>query len=96
MSTGDTCWPTSAQYLLLQAVLLGGTEAVDAWQRWKAAVDQDRLDAGSSRLLPSSTAISSASACAILPWSKLRELYCHTWYVTQLRAARRGDRDRGA
>jgi hypothetical protein len=45
-------WPTPDQLQLLRASLLRGQPAVDAWTRWQAAVNVDRLDAGSQRLLP--------------------------------------------
>jgi len=38
--------------MLLQACVLRGDEAVDAWHQWKASVDLDRIDAGSRRLFP--------------------------------------------
>lgn len=45
-------WPTPAQLQLLRAALLDGEPAQSAWRNWRAAVDLDRLDAGSERLLP--------------------------------------------
>lgn len=45
-------WPSANQLLLLQAGLLQGSAAADAWTRWRAAVDFERLDIGSERLLP--------------------------------------------
>ncbi|HXJ80112.1 MAG TPA: nucleotidyltransferase family protein [Candidatus Methylomirabilis sp.] len=85
MSTGDTCWPTSAQHLLLQAVLFGGTESVESWRRWKAAVDLDRLDSGSSRFLPQLYRNLERERVRDPSMEKLRARYCHTWYVNQLR-----------
>src|SRR5262245_23843736 len=85
MSPGDTCWPTSAQRLLLQAILFSGTEAVDAWQRWKAAVNQERLDVGSSRFLSQLYRNLEREHVQDPSMTKLREIYCHTWYVAQLR-----------
>jgi hypothetical protein len=46
------CWPNRNQELLLQACLLRGARAVDAWKQWKANVDFDRVDPGSNRLFP--------------------------------------------
>lgn len=48
---GDV-WPNPTQQLLLQAALLPAAAAVPAWQAWRAAVDPQRLDIGSHRLLP--------------------------------------------
>jgi hypothetical protein len=45
-------WPTELQQLLLQAALLPAERAVPAWRTWRAAVDPQRLDAGSHRILP--------------------------------------------
>lgn len=44
--------PTPTQRLLLQAVALDGDPAHEAWERWRRTADIDRLDYGSSRLLP--------------------------------------------
>ncbi|MGE3517492.1 MAG: nucleotidyltransferase family protein [Vicinamibacterales bacterium] len=48
----STAWPTAEQTLLLQAALLDGDRARDAFRRWKTAAWTQRLDAGSRRLLP--------------------------------------------
>jgi hypothetical protein len=45
-------WPTRHQKLLLQACLLQGEEALDAWYKWKSTTDIDQLDRGSLRLIP--------------------------------------------
>ncbi|MDD5219852.1 MAG: nucleotidyltransferase family protein [Candidatus Bipolaricaulis sp.] len=44
--------PTERQALLVRAALLDGEPAIDAWNRWKAAGDAERIDDGSSALLP--------------------------------------------
>ncbi len=44
--------PAPEQELLLQAALGDGDEAFDAFARWRAGVDFERIDAGSTRLLP--------------------------------------------
>lgn len=85
MNTSGNCWPTSAQHLLLQAALLRGAEAIGAWQRWKAAVDLDSLDAGSTRLLPQLYRNLEREGIRDPSMSKLKELYCHTWYGNHLR-----------
>ena len=85
MSTRGHCWPTTEQHLLLQAVLLGGAEAIDAWHRWKAAVDLDCLDPGSSRLLPQLYRNLERWGMLDSSVSKLKGLYLHTWYGNQLR-----------
>ncbi|HXJ84379.1 MAG TPA: nucleotidyltransferase family protein [Candidatus Methylomirabilis sp.] len=85
MRAGGDCWPTSAQLLLLQAILLRGAAAVEAWQRWMHAVDLDRLDAGSSRFLPQLYRTLEREGIRDPSLGKLRGLYCHTWYGNQLR-----------
>ena len=85
MSTTDSCWPTSAQRLLLQAALLHGAEAVGAWQRWKRAVELDSLDAESIRLLPQLYRSLEREGVRDPSMSKLKGLYRHTWYANQLR-----------
>ena len=44
--------PTPAETLLLQAALLPGPAAIEAWRTWRQAVDFDAIDLGSRRLLP--------------------------------------------
>jgi hypothetical protein len=46
------CSPTKEQQLLLQASLLQGSVATDAWQTWKSIVDLNDIDPGSYRLFP--------------------------------------------
>jgi hypothetical protein len=46
------CWPTKEQQLLLQASLLQGNVAIDAWHKWKSIVDLNNIDPGSYRLFP--------------------------------------------
>ena len=45
-------WPTWQQEFLLKACLLQGKEALNAWNKWKSAIDVDQLDRGSLRLIP--------------------------------------------
>ena len=85
MSTAGNCWPTSAQRLLLRAVVLRGAEALAAWQRWTQAVDLDRLDAGSIRLLPQLYRSLEREGVRDPLMSKLKGVYRHTWYGNQLR-----------
>jgi hypothetical protein len=44
--------PTPEQLLVLHAALDEATEALAAWRRWRAAVDFDDVDHGTTRLLP--------------------------------------------
>ena len=85
MSTAGNCWPTSAQRLLLRAVVLRGAEALAAWQRWTQAVDLDGLDAGSIRLLPQLYRSLEREGVRDPLMSRLKGVYRHTWYGNQLR-----------
>jgi hypothetical protein len=85
MSANGTCWPSSEQLLLLRATLRRGASAIDAWQRWKPAVDLDGLDAGSIRLLPQLYRTLERAGVRDPSMSKLKGLYRHTWYGNQLR-----------
>jgi hypothetical protein len=44
--------PTPEQLLVLHAALDQPPVALEAWQRWRVAIDFDRIDHGSTRLLP--------------------------------------------
>ena len=44
--------PTDRQVLLVRAALLEREPAIDAWNQWKLAGDLERIDDGSSALLP--------------------------------------------
>jgi hypothetical protein len=46
------CWPNASQTLLLRAALSEPSAAREAFAHWRAQVDLDALDAGSTRLLP--------------------------------------------
>lgn len=85
MSTPDSCWPTSAQQLLLKALLLHGTEAVGAWQQWTRAVELDDLDAESIRLLPQLYRSLKREAVRDPTMRKLKGVYRHTWYGNHVR-----------
>ncbi|MGH7244438.1 MAG: nucleotidyltransferase family protein [Phycisphaerales bacterium] len=45
------CWPGAGQLELLRVCLQPDDEARAAWKRWRAAVDFERVDGGSFRLL---------------------------------------------
>ena len=52
MNQQHPCAATEEQLLLLQACLLRGEPALQAWQSWKSRVDLDAVDAPSFALLP--------------------------------------------
>ena len=47
-----TSWPTKTQELLIRAAILGGNEAIDAWQEWTSIVAINEIDDDSRSLLP--------------------------------------------
>ena len=44
--------PTPEQELLLQAALLSGNTAINAWEEWKSKVDIDLIDYASMQIFP--------------------------------------------
>ena len=80
-------WPTPDQLQLLRASLLRGEPAVEAWTRWKAAVDVDRLDAGSQRLLP--LLAHNLQACGVRnpQLARFEGVRRYVWTANQLRVA---------
>jgi hypothetical protein len=79
------CWPTPEQTLLLQATLLGRSEATTAWQRWADAVEIDDLDGGSVRLLPHLYRNLERYGVSHQLEGRLKGMYRRTWYANQLR-----------
>ncbi|MFC2054219.1 nucleotidyltransferase family protein [Chloroflexota bacterium] len=47
-----TSWPTKTQELLIRAAILGGNEAIDAWQEWTSIVAINEIEDNSRYLLP--------------------------------------------
>ncbi len=74
------CWPTPQQELLLRACLLHGKDAIAAWEQWKAAVDIDKIDPGSNRLLPQLHQNLSAQGVKDPLIQKLKGVRRLTWY----------------
>ncbi len=78
-------WPTPQQELLLRAALLQGQPATTAWEQWQAEIDLDRLDLGSSRLLPLLYRNLHDHGVEH-PWmNRFKGTYRRTWYENQLR-----------
>lgn len=46
------CWPTQLQKWLLQAALLDGNLAHEAWVKWSRNIDFENMDHASERLIP--------------------------------------------
>lgn len=51
-SRSSACQPTSYQEVLLDAILLSGDQAVEAWQTWQRHGDIDHLDPASLQIMP--------------------------------------------
>jgi hypothetical protein len=78
------CWPSTAQEHLLRAALLAGPAAIEAWDRWRAAVDFERIDAGSFRLLPLLYTNLKTAGVEGPEMTRLRGVYRQSWYRNQL------------
>ncbi|MBW4497063.1 MAG: nucleotidyltransferase family protein [Oscillatoria princeps RMCB-10] len=76
--------PTHQQGLLLRAALLQGENALAAWEEWRAAVDIQRLDAGSYRLLPLLYRNLSLHGVNDPLMAKFKGVYRNTWCKNQL------------
>jgi len=78
-------FPTREQELLLRASLLQGDPALQAWRNWKALVNvEQKLDAGSYRLLPLLYHNLQLLGVDDPLMSKLRGIYRRTWYKNQI------------
>jgi hypothetical protein len=77
-------WPTAEQEELLRAAVLHGPAALDAWARWRDAVDLDRLDPGSLRLLPELYRNLLHEGVTGPALGRLKGIYRQTWYRNQL------------
>jgi hypothetical protein len=51
-SRSSACQPTSYQEVLLDAILLSGDQAVEAWRSWQRHGDIDHLDPASFQIMP--------------------------------------------
>jgi Uncharacterised nucleotidyltransferase len=76
--------PSHEQELLLQAALMPGGRARQAWEEWYRAGALDRLDAGSQRLLPL-LYLHLRAARIDHPWvGQFRKQYLDTWAKNQI------------
>lgn len=76
--------PTAEQLLVLHAALGPAPAAADAWQRWRAAVEFDDVDHGSTRLLPLVYRNLGADAFDAEVAGRLKGLYRRSWSHNQL------------
>jgi len=77
-------WPTREQELLLRAALLGGSEAIEAWEAWRASVDIERIDQAAGRLLPLLYKNLRAHGIADPLMGRMRGTYRLTWTKNQV------------
>lgn len=75
---------SSPQKLLLQASVLKGEAALDAWQQWQSMVDIDTLDTGSNALLSQLYSNLAAHQVEHTYMSRLKGIYKRSWYGNQL------------
>lgn len=72
------------QKLLLQACVLQGKPALDAWQEWKNSVDIEQLDSASNALLSQLYSNLAAHQVKDLHLARLKGIYKRSWYGNQL------------
>ncbi|MFP5389111.1 MAG: nucleotidyltransferase family protein [Thermoleophilia bacterium] len=76
--------PTAEQLLVLHAALDPAAAAATAWRRWRAAVEFDDIDHGSTRLLPLVYRNLGADAFDAEVAGRLKGLYRRSWSHNQL------------
>jgi len=77
-------WPTRQQKLLLQACLLQGKDALDAWYKWKSTTDAEQIDIGSLRLIPLLYQNLKAHGVDDTLMNKFKGIYRFTWYKNHI------------
>lgn len=80
-------WPNAEQTLLLQAAVRRGEAARDAWTRWTASVDLNRLDAASERLVPLAAHNLTRAGLDAPRLGRLEHLRHYTWAKFHRRTA---------
>jgi hypothetical protein len=78
------CLPNPLQERLLTACLASGAEARKAWEAWLPQVDIDRLDFGSSKLLPLLYRNLRAQGVEHPVVGRLKGVYRATWFRNQV------------
>lgn len=75
---------SQAQKLLLQATVLQGQGAINAWDKWQSIVDLDRLDSGSDALLSRLYCNLMAHQIEHPHMARLKGIYKRHWYGNKL------------
>lgn len=78
------CLPSPQQELLLQAAILKGTDAIEAWKEWKASVDVEQIDSASHRMLPLLYRNLQTLGIKDPSMGKYKGVYRQTWYKNQI------------
>lgn len=82
--TASNCLPTPAHRLLLQAALLNGDAALQAWAVWTASNDITAIDEGSFRLLPLVWHNLNRLGARSALMARLKGVHRQSWYRNQL------------
>jgi len=82
--TALSCFPNPLQELFLKACLASGAEAREAWEKWLPEADLERLDFGSSKLLPLLYKNLRAEGVEHPVMGRLKGAYRATWYRNQM------------
>jgi hypothetical protein len=81
---GDSWWPTRQQELLLQAALLDGPKAAEAWEVWHAAAEVTQLDPDAQRWLPHLYRALRSRGISHPEMARLKGVYRRIFYENQL------------
>ncbi len=81
---GDSWWPTRQQELLLQAALLDGPKAAEAWEAWNAEANVVRLDHDAQRWLPHLYHALRSRDISYPEMARLKGVYRRIWYENHL------------
>ena len=77
-------WPCEQQLLLLQASLLEGPPALEAWHKWKQRIDFDKIDPASFKLLPLLSRNPSLQSLQDPIFEKCKGVYRRVWVENQI------------
>lgn len=87
----DAWRPTPHQELLIHAAMDEGARGLAAWETWSAEANLDRLDVGSTRILPLLYRNLLALGVSHPAMSGFGKFYRHTWATNQLTIRQMGE-----
>jgi putative nucleotidyltransferase-like protein len=76
------------QFLLLRTAVLDDERALEAWDRWSATADPERMESGEARLIAGAFRRLEAIGAGGPMMAVARGIYRRTWYANQLAVAR--------